>query len=361
MTDTTQQKDDSLSPQARRWIRSWLSLLGFMVYAMILVGGATRLTDSGLSITEWKPISGALPPFGQDDWMELFRLYQQTEEYRVQNAGMTLAEFEFIYWWEWGHRFLGRVIGLVAIVGFVIFAMKKWLNRQRVIRFGVLIFLGGLQGAIGWWMVASGIGETDLIDVAAYRLMTHFCLAVLIIGLIVWFWLDLVDEKTDFQRKALSPVLTVFTVMVFIQLATGALVAGLDAGRTYTDWPMMDGEFVPVGYWESALGFRNLFENVATTQFNHRLLAYIIALYAVFVGYYYRQDWFRPGLRVLLGSVLLQMFWGVFTLVSAAPLELALIHQGIGVIILIAAIRSLHRDCYSAAGDNLLNRSRRST
>ena len=333
-------------------MRRWLALLGLMVYAIILVGGATRLTDSGLSITEWKPISGALPPFGQDDWLELFKLYQETEEFRVQNAGMTLAEFEFIYWWEWGHRLLGRLIGLIAVAGFAVFALRKWLDRKWAVRFAILIFLGGLQGAIGWWMVSSGIGETDLIDVAAYRLMTHFCLALFIIGLIVWFWLELGHEGQATKPIAASPWLAGFLVLIFLQLASGALVAGLDAGRTYTDWPTMDGAFVPPGYWEAALGWRNLFENVATTQFNHRLLAYIITALTIVLAVIYRNNWHRLGFMVVFGAIGLQIIWGIFTLVSAAPLELALIHQGIGVVVLIATIRSLHRDLYSTVPES---------
>lgn len=324
-------------------MRRWLVLLGLMVYAMILVGGATRLTDSGLSITEWKPISGALPPFGEADWIALFEQYKQTTEFQVVNASMTLKEFEFIYWWEWGHRLLGRVIGLVAVAGFVVFLLKGWLKAGWGYRFGVLIFLGGLQGAIGWWMVASGIGQTDLIDVAAYRLMTHFCLALLIIGLIVWFWLML-GARTDRTPKVqFSGTLAFFSCLIFLQMASGALVAGLDAGRTYTDWPMMDGRFLPSGYWEAELGIRNIFENVAAAQFNHRIIAYLIAIATVGLVFAYKdklRDYGLVGLMVVIG---LQIAWGIFTLVHAAPLELALMHQAIGVVVLIMAIRSAYK------------------
>lgn len=324
-------------------MRRWLVLMGLMVYAMILVGGATRLTDSGLSITEWKPISGALPPFGQADWISLFEQYKQTTEFQVQNAAMTLQEFEFIYWWEWGHRLLGRVIGLVAVIGFLIFLAKGWLKSGWTWRFGLLILLGGLQGAIGWWMVASGIGETDLIDVAAYRLMTHFCLALLIIGLITWYWL-LLGAKQDGRRPvAFSGVLAIFSGLIFLQMASGALVAGLDAGRTYTDWPMMDGRFLPSGYWETALGIRNIFENVATAQFNHRIIAYLIALVTIFIVWLNRARLSDYGMTGLVIAIGLQIAWGIFTLVHAAPLELALVHQAIGVVVLILAIRSTYK------------------
>ena len=172
-------------------MRRWLIILALLVYAMILVGGATRLTDSGLSITEWKPISGALPPLSEQHWIELFDLYKDTAEFKFQNSAMSMSEFQFIYWWEWGHRLLGRFVGLVAVIGFVVFWRFGWLKAGWGWKFGLLIVLGGLQGAIGWWMVASGIGETTRIDVAPYRLMTHFCLALLIIGVIAWFWMQL--------------------------------------------------------------------------------------------------------------------------------------------------------------------------
>lgn len=343
MTHEIQPQNQKLEKPARLWMRRWLVLLGLLVYAMILVGGATRLTDSGLSITEWKPISGALPPMTHAHWQELFDLYKQTTEYQVQNSYMTLQEFEFIYWWEWAHRFLGRFVGLVAIIGFVTFLAFGWLKNGWAARFGLLIVLGGLQGAIGWWMVASGIGETDLIDVAAYRLMTHFCLALLIIGIIVWYWMRLGTAGTQRTKVSFPWFLSAFTLLIFVQMASGALVAGLDAGRTYTDWPTMDGDLIPAGYWAAELGVRNIFENVATTQFNHRLIAYLIAILSVVLFIKYKDRVSDYGLIPLIAAIGLQIVWGVATLMNAAPLELALIHQAIGVLVLIASIRSTYK------------------
>ena len=177
------------------WVRRWLILIALMVYAMILIGGMTRLTDSGLSITEWQPISGALPPMGDAAWAEEFAKYQQTAEFQQQNYNMTMSEFQYIYWWEWGHRLFGRLIGLIAVGGFIFFWAKGWLNRALATHLAILIALGGLQGAIGWWMVASGIGETSRVDVAPYRLMTHFCLALLIIGFIAWYWMRRAEKR----------------------------------------------------------------------------------------------------------------------------------------------------------------------
>ena len=189
----------AISPNAAVWIRRWLIVIGLMVYAMILIGGATRLTDSGLSITEWDPIKGALPPMGEAGWLAAFDKYKQTAEFQQQNFNMNLSEFQYIYWWEWGHRLFGRLIGLVAVLGFAAFAVKKWLNHRWRVRLLVLIGLGGLQGAIGWWMVASGIGETTRIDVAPYRLAIHFGLALLIIAVTAWYWLDLGQARRPVQ------------------------------------------------------------------------------------------------------------------------------------------------------------------
>ncbi len=340
----------TFSPTAVFWMRAWLVLLGVLVYAMILVGGATRLTDSGLSITEWKPISGALPPISQDDWKALFELYKQTAEYKFQNAGMSLQEFEFIYWWEWSHRFLGRFVGLVAVAGLIAFAAKGWLKNGLVWKFLFLIFLGGLQGAIGWWMVASGIGETTRVDVAPYRLMTHFCLALVIICYTVWLWMDFSDGASK-GAKQKNTIVIGFFLLVFLQMAAGALVAGLDAGRTYTDWPLMDGDVVPVGYWSLEMGVRNLFENVATTQFNHRMVAYLICVVAAVMFVIRRGSIRKDGLMPVFILVGLQIVWGIGTLLMAAPLPLALIHQGLGVLVLLAALRAVKRSgrSYSSA------------
>ncbi len=326
-------KPDAISPVAALWIRRWLIVIGLMVYAMILIGGATRLTDSGLSITEWDPIKGALPPIGEGAWLVEFEKYKATAEFQTVNYNMSLSDFKYIYWWEWGHRLFGRLIGLVAIAGFIWFAAKKWLNRQWTIRLLGLIALGGLQGAIGWWMVASGIGETTRVDVAPYRLMTHFGLALLIIGITAWFWFDLGKHP---KRRPAGPVLAiVLLVLISLQMLTGALVAGLDAGRTYTDWPLMNGEFFPTHYFYNELGLRSLFEGRPATQFNHRIMAYVIWALSLWAAWRHRSKE-----HVLLAVlVTAQALWGILTLINAAPLPLALIHQGLGVIVVLFAVR----------------------
>ncbi|RAN38102.1 COX15/CtaA family protein [Hyphomonas pacifica] len=323
------------------WVRRWLVLMGLMVYAMILIGGATRLTDSGLSITEWNPVSGALPPLSEHAWEVEFAKYRETSEYQLVNKGMSLAEFQQIFWWEWGHRFFGRMIGLVAVLGLVGFAVRKWLTPRLTLQIVMLIALGGLQGAIGWWMVASGIGETTRVDVAPYRLMTHFTLALLIIVYIAWLWLGLGEKLRPRVSPATKFLTMILLAAIFLQMAAGALVAGLDAGRSYNDWPLMAGEFVPSHYIEQDLGIRSLFEGRAATQFNHRILAYLIWGGSLVAAWLYRKSALKNAFFILAGLVSLQALWGIVTLVHAAPMNLALIHQGIGVIVTLAAVRLL--------------------
>lgn len=329
---------DATSPVAARWIQRWLIIIGLMVYAMILIGGATRLTDSGLSITEWDPIKGAVPPLGEGAWLSEFEKYKATAEFQQQNYNMTLSEFQYIYWWEWGHRLFGRLIGLVAVGGFIWFAAKRWLSRKWAVRLGGLIVLGGLQGFIGWWMVASGIGETERLDVAPYRLMTHFGLALLIIAITAWYWFDLGErERTETSRR-----LRLFAVLLLaltsFQMMSGALVAGLDAGRSYTDWPLMAGELVPSHYVEGELGLRSLFEGRAATQFNHRAGAYLLWALALFAAFQARGTNLFRGYVLVAGLVTAQAVWGIITLVNAAPLPMALVHQGLGVLVLLSTI-----------------------
>jgi cytochrome c oxidase assembly protein subunit 15 len=331
----------AIPPEAARWIRRWLILLGLLVYAMILVGGATRLTDSGLSITEWQPLSGALPPMSEAAWQAELEKYRATTQYQLQNRGMSMAEFQFIYWWEWGHRQLGRFIGLVAVIGFAVFALRRWLGQGLGWKLAGLIALGGLQGAIGWWMVASGIGDTDRVSVAPYRLMTHFTLALVILSLIAWLWLDLGRRERPAPVKGAQAVAAVLLGLILVQMAAGALVAGLDAGRTYNDWPLMAGELVPRAYLEAELGLRSLFEGRAATQFNHRLLAYILLAATLGAAWAFRQTPLARAFLVVAGLTVMQAVWGILTLLNTAPMGLALVHQGLGVILTLAAVSLL--------------------
>ena len=248
----------------RNTIQLWLKTLFVLIVLIILVGGLTRLTDSGLSITEWKPITGALPPFSAESWVAEFSKYKQIPEYKLQNEGMSLSEFKFIYWWEWGHRQLGRVIGFVWFVGFISLLsfgkiQKPW--RLRLLLIGVLI---GVQGTVGWWMVSSGLTGTVL-DVASYRLATHLGLAFIILGYITWFVLLLGSSETfllQARRNAEPKFIFLSTGLLhltFLQILFGALVAGIDAGRSYTDWPLMAGQFFPPDLFYLNPWWRNFF------------------------------------------------------------------------------------------------------
>ena len=318
-------------------VRAWLLLIAGMVYLMILVGGATRLTDSGLSITEWQPLLGAIPPMSDADWQDAFTKYQtMTAQFHVNNPDMTLAGFKGIYWWEWGHRQLGRVIGVAFAVPFLFFWLTGRISLKLMPHLLVLFVLGGLQGLIGWWMVASGV-NSELTSVAPYRLMTHFCLALLIIAYCFWLWLELGAERREVSAQARGWAAAIL-VVTGLQMALGALVAGLDAGRGFTDWPLMAGEVVPETMWALDPLWRNLFENPATTQFFHRLTAYALLGMALWCAWRFRaQHW---SLFPLFGALAaMQAVLGIVTLVNAAPLDLSLMHQTLGVVALLAATR----------------------
>ena len=299
----------------------WLLCVCALVVLMILVGGATRLTDSGLSITEWRPVTGAIPPLSASDWASEFAKYQATTEYQLQNAGMSLAEFQTIYWWEWGHRLLGRLIGLVYALPFLWFLLAGRLKGRAAALSGLLL-LGGLQGFVGWWMVESGL--VDRLDVAPYRLAAHLGLAFLILGF--GFWLAL--GAFGVPRARFGWPAGAFLGLLFMQILAGAAVAGSDAGKAYADWPTIGGEAFPSTYAALSPFWHNLFENHAAVQFNHRSLGYLVALCALALG---ALAW-RRGRRRLGGALaagaLAQAFLGVATVLGAAPLGLSLAHQG---------------------------------
>jgi cytochrome c oxidase assembly protein subunit 15 len=342
---------------ARRAVRAWLIALFVLLVALIAVGGATRLTDSGLSITEWRPVLGALPPLSDADWQAEFALYQATPEYQLQNRGMSMAEFQVIYWWEWGHRQLARFIGLVWAVGFLGFAVLRKMPPGWWPRLLLLGVLGGLQGAIGWWMVASGL-VGDRVDVAPYRLAIHLGLAFLILGLIAWYVMKLSRPARDLlqaRRAAIRGAARwggVLAALVFVQILLGALVAGLDAGRSYIDWPLMQGGWLPPGMWEMAPAWRNLFENPGTVQFNHRVTGYALALVALIAWAFTRGAPARAPRRAfgwVVLAVWLQAGLGIVTVINSAALPLALGHQAAAVLLLVLILRARFLALYPPA------------
>lgn len=320
---------------AMPYVRAWLLGVAALIFCMVIVGGATRLTDSGLSITEWKPLLGAIPPLTEAHWFDAFHKYQQIPEYQQINKGMTLEQFEFIYWWEWSHRFLGRVIGLAFFLPFAYFAVTGALNRSTAIRCGILFVLGGLQGALGWYMVASGL--VDRVDVSQYRLAAHLSLATFIYGAILWvaFGLGLKRHVPETGRQWLALLIA---ALVLLQIAAGGFVAGLDAGFGYNTWPLIDGALVPKGLFVAEPWWRNMFENALTVQFNHRNLAYVIFVLVAAQAYVMRS---RASL-ILVCAVLGQIALGVWTLLWVVPLWLGLAHQGGALLVFAAAIWNLH-------------------
>lgn len=348
---------DAAKAGARRAVSLWLKALFSLVVIMIAVGGLTRLTDSGLSITVWAPVTGAIPPLSSEDWQRAFDLYRQIPEYQLQNRGMSLSEFQFIYWWEWGHRQLGRLIGLVWGAGFLYFLLRRHIPTGWTLRLLGLGALGGLQGAIGWWMVSSGLTGT-MLDVASYRLATHLGLAFLILGLLAWYIYTLARDPADLllarrQRDTgLLRLSKIFLPLLFLQILMGALVAGIDAGRTYTDWPLMAGVWLPPELFELIPFWSNFFENPALVQFNHRLLAYALFGFGLFIGFravksplsQLRRWHARMGMA-LIAQVLL----GIITVMTVAPWYFAIAHQFLAVVLFAIALRAAFEAAYPAA------------
>ena len=357
--DVSEAKTDAPAPKpkrksARRAIASWLMVLFALLVLMIAVGGLTRLTDSGLSITEWKPVTGAVPPLGEAAWLEEFDKYKASPEYQLQNLGMSMDEFKGIFWWEWGHRFLGRFIGLVWAAGFFWFLARRQIPTGwtgRLVGVGVL---GGLQGALGWWMVSSGL-VGRMVDVASYRLAMHLGLAFIILGLISWYVFELRRESAALlqarrrREGGLATLTTVLIVVLFAQILLGGLVAGIDAGRSFPTWPSMAGEFLPSESFDYQPLWTNFFENPALVQFNHRLLGYVAFVLGGFV-------WWRSR-RSAMGSVRFSFDWmmvmmfgqvvlGVVTVLYAAPVHVAIIHQLGAVVLFVITLKARFEAAY---------------
>ena len=330
-----------------RSVRWWLVAVAALIAVMVLVGGATRLTESGLSIVEWKPVTGSLPPLGEAAWTQAFDAYKAIPQYRQMNAGMSLAEFKTIFWWEWSHRLLGRVIGMVYLLPFLWFLWRGVVGGELKRRLWGIFALGALQGVVGWWMVASGLSER--VEVSQYRLATHLVLALLIFAAIVWTLRRLGENAPSSAPPRLKISAVILLALTFVQLYLGALVAGLRAGKIYNTWPDIDGGFIPsaarlffdVPWW------RNLFENTLTVQFEHRMVAYTLFALAV----WHAVDAVRcraaqpviDGALWLLGVVTLQATLGVLTLLNQAPMDLALTHQAVAIIVLTLAVFQAER------------------
>lgn len=346
---------------ARRWVRAWLILIFLMVSAMILVGGLTRLTGSGLSITEWQPISGALPPMGQAAWEQAFDLYKHSPQYRIENEGMTLAQFQFIYWWEWSHRLLGRAIGLVWALGFFGFWAAGRIPTGWKGRLLLLGLLGGLQGAIGWWMVSSGL-TGNMTAVASYRLAVHLGLGFIILGTAAWFILQMSRSEAELLQSRRQGEAKLFGMatgvlhLAFLQILLGALVAGIDAGRNYPTWPLMNGSLFPADAFLVPGGgatWRAFFENPGLVQFIHRCCGYLLVLFGLATMLRARRSAHAAtrGAFAAMGLMLVvQMTLGIFTALSAAALHVAITHQAGAIVLWTLILRARHTARYPIVG-----------
>jgi cytochrome c oxidase assembly protein subunit 15 len=333
-----------------RAIRLWLYAVAALIFAMVLVGGATRLTESGLSIVEWKPVTGALPPMGEGAWQAEFDKYKTIPQFQHRNSEMTLAEFKTIFWWEWAHRLMGRLIGAAFLLPFLAFLAKGWIRPGLRGRLWAIFGLGALQGAIGWWMVASGL--TERVEVSQYRLATHLILACVIFAATLW---------TASRLRARAPAevplririgALALLVLVLLQIYLGAVVAGLRAGLIYNTWPLIDGGLIPnaASLLHETPWWRNLFENTLTVQFNHRMVAYAIVmlalLHAADVARTARSGPVLAHALALAAAIVLQAALGIATLLQAVPIGLALMHQAMAVIVLSIAV--VHAERISA-------------
>lgn len=318
-------RPDQPSPERAKSTALWLVAIAAMIAAMVVVGGATRVTGSGLSITEWRPVSGVIPPLSHHAWEDMFALYRQTPQYRLLNQGMSLAQFQGIYWWEWAHRLLGRLIGAVFLVPFLGLVAARRLPKRLIWRCAILFALGGVQGGVGWWMVKSGLEART--SVAPERLAAHLGLALLLMCACAWTALEAWFGPRPRQRVAaprLSAITATFLVLVFVQCLLGALVAGNHAGLVDADWPLMGGRLIPSDYWAGSV-WGTIAHNSSSVQFDHRLLAYVLLAVGASLAVACRR---LRGLALAVAAMLLvQAALGIATLLLTVPLPLALAHQ----------------------------------
>jgi cytochrome c oxidase assembly protein subunit 15 len=319
----------------------WLFAVAVLVTAMVVVGGATRLTGSGLSITEWKPVRGVIPPLNLADWQAEFARYREIPQYKLLNRGMSLSEFQAIYWWEWSHRLLGRLLGAVFFLPFLWFAVRREISRRMAWRLGILFVLGGLQGFVGWWMVSSGLA--DRVYVAPERLMAHLGLAFALLGALVWTALDAwAGQARQTLPSAWGTRALWFAGLIYFQVLLGALVAGNHAGLVYNDFPLFNGSAWPADYAASGL-WATLAHSQGAVQAHHRLVAYLafVATLALAVAAW-RSHKLALGAKqlalVLAGAVVLQVALGIATLMTAVPLALGMTHQLMAAVVFSLAV-----------------------
>ncbi len=331
-----------------RGVAVWLIACCALVFAIVVLGGLTRLTHSGLSIVEWQPIVGTVPPVNDAQWQEMFAKYRETPEYRKVNAGMSLAEFKGIFWLEYFHRLLGRLIGLAFLVPFIYFLVRRRLGRALTARLAIIFALGALQGVVGWLMVKSGLVDDP--RVSAHRLALHLALAFVIYAAMLWTALDLLEARAGprdrARRDGLRRLALTITAVTALLVVTGAFVAGIRAGLAYNTFPLMNGHIVPPGIFLLEPWWENFFNNMATVQFNHRLMAWLLAIFVVVFWIAARRA--GAGRRVqllahaLLAAFAAQVMLGIATLLLAVPVALGVAHQGTALVVFTVALALNH-------------------
>ncbi len=321
-------------------IANWLLAVAALVFVMVVVGGITRLTESGLSITEWKPVTGAIPPLNEAQWVAEFQKYQQIPEYKELNQGMSLSEFKFIFFWEWVHRLLGRLIGVAFALPLLWFAARRAIPAGYGLRLTALLALGGLQGGIGWWMVTSGLSERT--DVSHYRLAVHLLTALFILAGLVWTALDLKRLQADPQSRParLTPAALLVSAVLFIQLLFGAWVAGLNAGHAAYTWPLMNGSFLPANIsWNGLSTFVN---DPHLVHFIHRWWAWVTVAALVWLSRLARRAGSRGASVAIHSAFGTQILLGIATVMSGMNITLAVLHQAVGALLVAATAWGAH-------------------
>jgi cytochrome c oxidase assembly protein subunit 15 len=338
-------RSTTVAPPGARALATLLLIVAAMVFAMVVVGGITRLTESGLSITEWKPVSGAIPPLSHADWLRAFELYQATPEYREINgpAGMTLAQFRHIYWWEFVHRLLGRLIGLVFAAGLLWLAVRRRIPRGYGWKMVALLALGGAQGALGWYMVMSGLSQRT--DVSHFRLSAHLLLALTIMGALIWVALDLrrLAKSGEDRPSRLTLAAVVTLAILFVQLMFGAWVAGLNAGQLAPTWPDMQGRFFPAGVdWSRGIGWA-LGNDPYVVHFIHRWWAWVVvAAMVVFARKVRKVPGARRASIAIHSAFGTQVLLGILTVLSGVAIWLAALHQAVGALLVASTVWGAH-------------------
>ena len=329
----------------------WLLALTTMVLLIIIIGGLTRLTDSGLSMTDWRPLLGVIPPLGQDKWLIVFEMYKQTPEFKIVNRSMTLEEFKFIFWWEWFHRVFARLIGVVFVIPLIYFLIKKQVSKSLLLRLPIVFMFGIFQAFVGWWMVKSGLSENPY--VSPYRLTFHLLNALIIFSILLWIAMDYKHSlKTNFLSKPFSQDFLVFfsIVLVFITIGTGGFMAGTNSGQSFNTFPLMNGKIIPDDYFLEDLGMYNIFENTVAINFNHRWFSIFVFFYIIFVCFKFIKFDNKKVPKILVILVLffltLQVALGIVTLLSNVYLPLASMHQTNSILLLSTLLISYHQFKY---------------